>query len=82
MDWDRARRQDKVARVGGLPATPDQRGAMTVDRMRPVGKKRAKQLGVCRRCLRRFAPGDYVEPFTGRTRGPGQVFQHQKGFCP
>ena len=80
LDWEKANRQAKV-RAGGPRATSEQRGRMIRDRMTPIGKKRAKQLGVCRRCRKRFVAGDYVEPFYGKTRGAGQVFQHQWGFC-
>ena len=60
--------------------SPSQRGAMTQRGMKPLGKKSASKYGVCRRCRQRFRPGDYVEPFHGKFRGP-QVYQH-KGRCP
>jgi hypothetical protein len=78
MDWEKARRQ---SRVGGPQATPEQRGRQTQRLTKPVGKKSAGKFGVCRKCRQRFRPGDYVMPFYGKRRGPGQVYQH-KGRCP
>ena len=86
LDWDGARRRDRVAEYPQLLATPlapvsprqkrRDRGRDT----RPLGKDRARRYGVCPKCRQKFRPGQYAVPFAGRTRGP-QVYQH-KGVCP
>lgn len=79
MNWDHQRRQSKV-RPDGPSSTPDKRGREKQASRQPLGKKRARQLGVCRKCRQRFGPGEFAEPTTGTFRGP-QVYQH-RGTCP